>query len=908
MSSTVQSTTSAAWQILHQVCLQEQDHILSLWQQHIQKMEALTLREDLQEKNPYQNHLSGFLDRIIMQLANPDDYQHLRLQILSDQHDTFTPDAAGRLMLGLRTVLLQNFPQSIPQEQYFSCENILDEILLRVSEYYHEKRYRVLAKREQSHLRKHNTEIAQLLDAEKKRSTHFSTINHVAQIALSTLEPHEIFRRVVREVQQSFGYQHVSLYVVEFNAKHIVMQARAGVFEEDFPEGYRQKVGQGIVGTVVASNTPFLTNDAPNEPRRIIAFPQEENTQAELCVPICMGDRVLGALDILSQDKSGFDQTDAQSLRVLADQLAWVIHNARLYQETRELKEFSEQVLQTIPLPLLLLDANLNVVFANSEYISYHKLDTNTVVANPLQKSRPDSYLVSKEGRDILKQVFKTGEPQHITGIKLPTGTYLNRVVEILITRLETANDAPLALVVIEDITESLEKAYESSLLRQISQTMQGILDTNRLLYTILTCVTAGTGLGFNRAILFQIDPDTNMLDGKMGVGPANQEEASRIWQELALRNPSVDDILAQYDLQDTPTITKLSQAALQIQISLDDPDDILAKAAREQQTFTITEEDALSISPALWAALGSKHFVVTPLVARNQTIGVIVADNLYSGSAITEDSVDLLRAFAGHAALALENAKLYQELQDKIDQLQQTQEELLQSERLAAIGELSAQIAHEIRNPLTTIGGFARSLLRTPDPERTQTAAQIIATEVTRLEVLLTDILNYTRPRPLSCKMVSLPQFIADIQQVIGDGLEERHITYYTHAEKDLPKTYIDADQLKQVLINLLKNAYQAMPDGGELTVFIRSKTETNPMIEIEIRDTGEGMALEVQEKLFTPYFTTKTSGTGLGLAICKQIVERHGGNIFVQSRVGQGTSVFIHIPQVTAPEGEKT
>mgnify|MGYP000173925906 FL=1 len=142
----------------------------------------------------------------------------------------------------------------------------------------------------------------------------------------------------------------------------------------------------------------------------------------------------------------------------------------------------------------------------------------------------------------------------------------------------------------------------------------------------------------------------------------------------------------------------------------------------------------------------------------------------------------------------------------------------------------------------------------------------------------------------------------------MIGNGLEERQITSHTHAEENLPETYIDLDQFKQVLINLLKNAYQAMPDGGELTVFIRSKTGSIPTIEIEIRDTGEGMALEVQEKLFTPYFTTKTTGTGLGLAICKQIVERHGGHIFVQSNVGQGTSVFIHIPQVTASEGEST
>ena len=765
MAPTTQTSPSTTWQTIRDLCLQNRDMILSAWQEHIQSLNAITLREDLQEDTTDQTHLSVFFDLIIEQLAHPNDFQYLRQHILLDPNNTFTPDAAGRLILALRTIFLQHLSQNLDVAK--QIETILDELLLRVSEYYHEKRYRALAQREQESLRAHNAEIAQRLDAEKRQSAHFATINHVAQMVLSTLEPQEIFRRVVEEVQQSFGYQHVSLYVVEPDTDYMVMSARAGLFKAHFPEGYKQKIGAGIVGRVVASGEPFFTNDAKNEPNRVIAFPEEKETTSELCVPIRTGNRILGALDVLSKDTLGFDQTDAQSLRVLADQLAWAIHNARLYQETRELKEFSEQVLQTIPLPLLLLDANLKVAFANSEYLKYHGLHAQDVIAKPLHISRPTSYLVTQEGRNTLSQVFQTGESHHLTGIKLPTGTYRNRVVEILMTRLETAHGTPLALVVIEDITESLEKSYESSLLRQISQTMQGILDTNRLLYTILTCVTAGTGLGFNRAILFQVNPQTNMLDGKMGVGPANQEEASRIWTELARKNPSVDDILAQYDQQNSPIQTRLSQAALQIQIALDDPDDILAKAVRQQKTFTITEDDTLSISPSLWAALGSKHFVVTPLVARNQTIGVIVADNLYSGSAITEDSVDLLRAFAGHAALALENAKLYEDLQDKIDQLEQTQAELLQSERLAAIGELSAQIAHEIRNPLATIGGFARSTIAHPRPQTHPKCRRNYCHRKSHVLRSCSQIFSTTHAHAhCHLKKVSLPNFISDISQ----------------------------------------------------------------------------------------------------------------------------------------------
>ena len=747
-------------------------------------------------------------------------------------------------------------------------------------------------------LRQSKDEIAHLLESEKRRATHFATINRVAQMALSTLDPDEIFRRVVHEVQESFGYQHVSLYVLETNTEQMVMRARAGQYTSNFPEGYRQPVGTGIVGNVVASGNPLLANDVSTDPRRILAFPEESNSNAELCVPIKTGDHILGAIDVLSREKGVFDQTDVHSLQVLADQLAWVIHNARLYQETRELKEFSEQVLQTIPLPLLLVNKDLNVVFANTTYLTYHDLTAQQVLNKPLVQSRPSAYLVTPEGRSVLASVFETGQSSHLKSISVPTGTYRNRVIDLLVTRLETAQGSPLALVVIEDITESVERAYESSLLRQISQTMQGILDSDRLLYAILTCVTAGTGLGFNRAIMLQVDSEKNILEGKMGVGPANQAEASRIWSELALQNPSVEDILVTYDSQKTPTNSTLSRAAEHIHVLLDDPDDVLAKAVRERRTYTVTEEDALSISPALWAALGTHHFVVTPLVVQDRAMGVIVADNLYSGAPITADSVEMLRAFAGHAALALENAGLYRQLEEKIAELERTQEELVQSERLAVIGELSAQIAHEIRNPLAIIGGFARSMQRRPDPERIQTAARVIGEEVGRLEVLLTDILNYTRPRQLTPQPTDLSNLIEEVHHLIAEGLQGRGIHYNQQVDAGLPLVSIDVDQFKQVLINLLKNAYQAMPEGGELAVFLRLRPE-NQCIEIEIKDTGEGIPLEIQGKLFSPYFTTKTTGTGLGLAISKQIIDRHGGNITLESQKGAGTSVFIRIPQ---------
>jgi signal transduction histidine kinase len=452
---------------------------------------------------------------------------------------------------------------------------------------------------------------------------------------------------------------------------------------------------------------------------------------------------------------------------------------------------------------------------------------------------------------------------------------------------------------------------------------MQGVLDLDRLLYTILTCVTAGTALGFNRAILLLIDRSRNVLDGRMGVGPSSQEDVARIWSELALRNPTVEDILADYDRLEDPAQTPLSRAARQIRVALDDPDDVLVQAVRERRTFTATDGESLVISPALWSALGTHHFVAVPLVVKDRVLGVIVADNLYSGAPITDESVDLLSALASQAALALDNAELYRQLEAKVQEvekayreLERTQKELVLSERLAVVGEMSARMAHEIRNPMATIGGFARSILKKPEPERVKTAGRIILEETERLETLLEDTLSFTRPNKPQVVPTDLNQLFRDIHALIDEDLENNEVVYHERLSPDLPVLNVDAAQAKQVFINLLQNSLQAMPSGGDLTVSTRPcQLPAHPRaggtehvgVEIEIHDTGEGIPAEHLEQIFSPFFTTKTYGTGLGLAISKKIVEDHAGALTIKSQQGKGTTVRIQLPsQFPQPEGQ--
>ena len=758
-----------------------------------------------------------------------------------------------------------------------------------------------------------NRRIKQLLRTESKRAAHADIVNQVARLVLSTLNPEEIFERVVRAVQEHFGYHHAYLFQVEEESEQIVLRAHAGAYEPHFEVGYRQRIGTGIVGTVVATGEPFLTLDAAAEPARILAFPEEINTRCELCVPIKIGDRAIGALDVQSQEADDFDGNDLQSLRVLADQLAWVIHNARLYQETLQLKELSEQVLESVPLPVLLLDAERRVIAANGSYCARRKLSPEQVIGQLLAELTPDSILLRPEVQRAFDEVLRTGVPARLEQLEAVEGR--RRIVHLLLNPVDRPSGAAeevempregLVLVTIEDITDSLEEAHQSSLLRQIGQTMQGILDLDRLLYAILTCVTAGTALGFDRAVLLLVNSARQALEGRMGVGPTNREEAAAIWRELALKNPSLDEILANYDRLEDPADTPLSEVARSVTVSLED-DDVLARSVRECRTFTVSGDEDPPVAMALRRCLDLANFVVVPLMAKEKAVGVIFADNVYSGAAITDENVDLLTGFASHAALALENAGLYRSLEEQVrevekayDALEHTQDELVRSERLAVIGEMSARVAHEIRNPLATIGGFARFILKQPDADRVQSEARIIVEEVERLERLLTGTLSLARSSGAEIVPADLNEIYQAARAIVGSALDER-IAMREELAADLPPIEVDVSQIKQVLINVMQNALQAMPSGGELRVATRAYHDpekpdwTGSWVEIEVGDTGEGIPPEDLDKVFSPFFTTKAYGTGLGLAICAKIIDDHGGRIAIDSGAETGTTVRI-------------
>ncbi|MDD4732889.1 MAG: ATP-binding protein [Desulfovibrio sp.] len=234
------------------------------------------------------------------------------------------------------------------------------------------------------------------------------------------------------------------------------------------------------------------------------------------------------------------------------------------------------------------------------------------------------------------------------------------------------------------------------------------------------------------------------------------------------------------------------------------------------------------------------------------------------------------------------------------ITQRTEMENRLQQSEKLASIGELSTYIAHEIRNPLFAISGFANSLMRTETlDETTEQKLNIILAESRRLDEILKNILNFTRPteqREARCTVLDVAR---DTLGVMDLAARSQNVRTTLEETQGLPQVQADPELVKQCLINLIKNALEAMPDGGELVVRARL---VRGLVGLEVEDTGHGIPAAIRDRVFSPFFSTKGKGAGLGLAMIRKIMDDIGGDVTLSSREGQGTKVTLLLPPMLA------
>jgi two-component system, sporulation sensor kinase E len=239
--------------------------------------------------------------------------------------------------------------------------------------------------------------------------------------------------------------------------------------------------------------------------------------------------------------------------------------------------------------------------------------------------------------------------------------------------------------------------------------------------------------------------------------------------------------------------------------------------------------------------------------------------------------------------------------VEKRTSQLREAQEKLIKNERLAAIGQVASMVGHDLRNPLTGIAGATYYLKKKLESEADKTIMEmlvLIEKDIEHSNRIISDLLEYSREIKLELTVTTPKSVTRDALSLVEIPNNVR-VLDFTHGE---PKIMVDAEKLKRVFVNIIKNAIDAMPKGGNLT--IKSKKNDGNM-EIAITDTGTGISKDNLQKIWTPFFTTKARGMGLGLSICRRIIEAHGGSIFAEGKVGKGTTFTITIPVAPKSEG---
>lgn len=425
--------------------------------------------------------------------------------------------------------------------------------------------------------------------------------------------------------------------------------------------------------------------------------------------------------------------------------------------------------------------------------------------------------------------------------------------------------------------------------------------DLDDIINAVLVGITAGEGLGFNRSIFFEYDIETDSLRGRLAVGPSDRDEAGEIWNDIEDRNLSLFDILDKVKenlSRPNSLLKRIREIKIPLALSA-----TLSKCISEKRAIHIKTEGCHVCSTFCFCRqLGSEESVIVPLYARDEIFGLIFADNFVTGKPITPDDINALHLFACLASMAAYQVRMSDIMCERLrereilnQELEENRDRLVATERYTALGRMSDQLLHEIRNPFSVIGGMAKILERKNEDTSLDSYISTIISHSARIEQSLENLSEFVDLPELIKEPVYVCQLVRASVDLLKSEMDRHHIAWHLSMPDDDMLIFIDRNHIQQALLNVMRNSIEAMADGGMLIVAVKEK---NDICDIRITDTGLGIAKGHIKKADEPFFTTKTHSMGLGLSLAKRTVAMHKGRLqILKNRIG-GATAIIEIP----------